>query len=298
MFAAAKKTAQVFHDGEREAFRCWRLDITSSCDPLALRKLTPLLAAFALILIANGCGSGTSGSTGAGGSAGGSAGGAGGHGGAEAGTGGSSVDGSGASGGGTNPGSVEVKGLADIWLAGQPDGTILAAGWPRDDVAPANSPVSVPVAAGSTLSILATGGTSNVTTPCAGANPDGCGIADLSGYAHGPANALSSLVVPANALVGVFVGAGVPSGTTPTGLVMLAPNAFAILSPLMQQTFFIGDGLTGTGSGAVQQFVVPAGATQLFLGSSDAEAANYDNFGEFMVTVSTLATGGGGASGP
>lgn len=195
-------------------------------------------------------------------------------------------------GGGTSPGSVVVLGLSDIWLAGQPSRTVLSAGWSRDDVAPVNSPISVPVVAGSTLSILATGGTSNAPEPCAGATPDGCGIADLSGYVHGPANALSSLVVPANALVGVFVGAAVPIGTAPTGLVMLAPNAFATLSPLLQQTFFIGDGLTGTGSGAVQQFVVPAGATRLFLGSSDAEGANFNNYGRFMVTVSTFAAGG------
>jgi hypothetical protein len=178
--------------------------------------------------------------------------------------------------------------MADIWLAGQPNGTILSAGWASNDVAPVNSPVAVSVVAGRTLSILATGGTSNVSSPCAGATPDGCGISDLSGFGHGPKNGLSSLVVPANALVGVFVGGDVPSGTVPEGLVMLAPNDFSTLSPLLQQTFFIGDGLTGTGSGAVQQVVVPTGATRLFLGSSDAEGANYDNFGQFMVTVSTL----------
>jgi hypothetical protein len=87
--------------------------MTSSSDPLALRKLTPLLVAFVLIVITNGCGSGTSNSTGAGGTAGGSAGGAagggaGGHGGAGAGTGGSSVGGSsgGSAGKGGAAGSV------------------------------------------------------------------------------------------------------------------------------------------------------------------------------------------------
>jgi uncharacterized protein (TIGR03382 family) len=34
--------------------------------------------------------------------------------------------------------------------------------------------------------------------------------------------------------------------------------------------FFIGDGLTGTGSGAVQDFIVPASASMLFLGYADA----------------------------
>ncbi len=34
--------------------------------------------------------------------------------------------------------------------------------------------------------------------------------------------------------------------------------------------FFVGDGLTGTGSGATQVFHVPAGATRVFFGFADA----------------------------
>jgi hypothetical protein len=44
---------------------------------------------------------------------------------------------------------------------------------------------------------------------------------------------------------------------------------FSLLSPSIGQTFFIGDGLTETGNGTVQQFVVPAAATRLFLGFAD-----------------------------
>jgi hypothetical protein len=51
---------------------------------------------------------------------------------------------------------------------------------------------------------------------------------------------------------------------------------------------FIGDGLTGTGSGAVQQFTVPAGATRVALGSSDTAGGNNNNSGQFDVTVSTF----------
>jgi hypothetical protein len=40
-------------------------------------------------------------------------------------------------------------------------------------------------------------------------------------------------------------------------------------TPLVGQTFFIGDGSTGTGSGAIQQFVVPTGTTPLFLGFAE-----------------------------
>jgi hypothetical protein len=48
--------------------------------------------------------------------------------------------------------------------------------------------------------------------------------------------------------------------------------AFAELRPQLGQSFFIGDGLTGTGSGAQQRFVTPAGATKLYLGFADAQA--------------------------
>jgi len=71
--------------------------------------------------------------------------------------------------------------------------------------------------------------------------------------------------------------------------------------------FFIGDGLTGDGSGTVQQFNVPAGATRLVLGLVDApdyqgNPGGYgDNVGSFSATftvpepsVSGLLFGGAG----
>jgi hypothetical protein len=62
------------------------------------------------------------------------------------------------------------------------------------------------------------------------------------------------------------------------------------LSPLLDQVFFIGDGLTGDGTGTVQDFYVPTGATELYLGISDACGYNGgpscygDNVGTFDVT--------------
>jgi hypothetical protein len=44
---------------------------------------------------------------------------------------------------------------------------------------------------------------------------------------------------------------------------------FAELAPALAQTFFIGDGRTGSGSGDIQRFLVPEGATRLFLGYAD-----------------------------
>ncbi len=52
--------------------------------------------------------------------------------------------------------------------------------------------------------------------------------------------------------------------------------------------FFIGDGRTGTGAGAAQSFVVPAGATRLFLGVSDGFGW-FNNSGSFAVTIASGA---------
>jgi hypothetical protein len=42
--------------------------------------------------------------------------------------------------------------------------------------------------------------------------------------------------------------------------------------PMLGQSFFMGDGLTGTGTGTQQRFVIPAGATALYVGFVDGSA--------------------------
>jgi hypothetical protein len=69
-------------------------------------------------------------------------------------------------------------------------------------------------------------------------------------------------------LIGVFLDNTEPSGTNNDVTVYNDTLADALtVSPLLKQLFFIGDGL-GTG-GAQQQFMVPTGATRLFLGFAD-----------------------------
>jgi hypothetical protein len=48
------------------------------------------------------------------------------------------------------------------------------------------------------------------------------------------------------------------------------PTDFRALTPRIGQVFFIGDGLTGTGTGRTQAFVVPPTATHLYLGFVDS----------------------------
>lgn len=97
-------------------------------------------------------------------------------------------------------------------------------------------------------------------------------------------------------LVGVFLSDAEPSGAAPASLDFTGNTSFTDLSPLLNQTFFIGDGLTGTAVGTLQRFHVPLGATHLFLGFADGNytglagipvdpAAYNDNSGQFSATV-------------
>jgi hypothetical protein len=70
-------------------------------------------------------------------------------------------------------------------------------------------------------------------------------------------------------LVGVFLNDSEPTGSGPSALDFTNNTSFAELSPLLNQTFFIGDGLTGSGVGNIQRFLVPEQATRLFLGFAD-----------------------------
>lgn len=181
---------------------------------------------------------------------------------------------------------VNVPGSADLWLAGQPDGTTLPAFDNTGmDVAPTHSPIGVSVMAGSTLTFSVSGATSHTAGLCVAPSGDGGCTAGFATVC-GPANGLSSLAVQLNALIGVFLDDAVPSGTPPAALDASGTNDFATLAPELRQVFFIGDGLTATGSGAAQQFVVPSGATRLFLGSSDSAGGNFNNTGNFIVLVS------------
>ncbi len=177
--------------------------------------------------------------------------------------------------------TITVPGIADVWLAGQPNGATLG-----NDIAPTNSPVlassSLTLTAGGVLSFSATG-TTNTGGGQTATSPDGTGSAGTI-----PANSLSGYGGPGEALIGVFIGSGLPSGSSPATLDFstAAAQSAGIISPLLQQVFFIGDGLTGTGSGSSQQFTTPAGATRLFLGTADTVGNSFNNTGSFNVTVS------------
>lgn len=84
---------------------------------------------------------------------------------------------------------------------------------------------------------------------------------------------ISGVVAPRTLfLAGVFVNTGnAPGGTAPdrlnyNGALQVSDLSF---SPLLNQTFFIGDGLTGNGIGDIQSFIVPTLADAFYLGFVD-----------------------------
>lgn len=86
-------------------------------------------------------------------------------------------------------------------------------------------------------------------------------------------------------LVGVFLDDSEPTNLAPSSLDFsdtAIGHSFSSLAPQLRQVFFIGDGLTGTGSGTEQIFVVPPTATRLYLGIPDVYYD--DNSGSFVAT--------------
>ena len=123
--------------------------------------------------------------------------------------------------------------------------------------------------------------------------PDGLAYAsDINSY-----NNISGLVHPRKSmfLTGVFLAGSLPAAA-PARL-NFTNDSFTTLSPAIGQTFFIGDGLTGTGTGTQQQFLVPPEATRLFLGYADASffrgnpGSYFDNSGSLTATFN-VSTGG------
>ncbi len=112
-----------------------------------------------------------------------------------------------------------------------------------------------------------------------------------------PDEAISGIIASnAGFVAGVFES-GAPSGTPPPTLDFTAIGMnFTSISRELNQVFFVGDGLTGDGTGIRQQFVVPSGAKVLYLGIADSQdylvsAGSYaDNYGQFIVSyfISTV----------
>jgi len=180
-----------------------------------------------------------------------------------------------------------VPSTAVIYAAGTQSSLAAGAG--------GTTPVSVTVN-GATSYTFSTTGTISLNSGVNNNDADGVNSAVGSSSNTG-SGSISGMTGPgAGYLVGVFLGAGGPSGSAPASLDFTTGSGigFSSLSPLLNQVFFIGDGLTGDGTGTTQTFIVPTGATELYFGISDA--CNYngnpscygDNTGQFSVAVNAV----------
>ncbi len=165
--------------------------------------------------------------------------------------------------------SVVVPGNRVITLAGQPAGTRSVNGGRS---APGDSPISVgiPLVAGQALRISATGAVDS-------AGPDGrVGCTD----SHSAEFAVSRVDVACRALVGVFL-ADSTRAQPAAGLNFSGDGRNIVVQrPLLQQPFLVGSGVTATGER--KAYIVPAGATRLFL----SPVGNTTSAGQFTAVVS------------
>ena len=183
--------------------------------------------------------------------------------------------------------AITVPGTSDPWLAGMPPGSFDNPGTPEPaDFAPAYSPIEVAgitITSGAELQWTATG---EVGHPGDIAGPDGA-LSVLTTHLIGARYGISNITAPIDSLLGVFLGPGQPDLSPAPGQLDFSSAAsrdYLILTPALQQVFFMGD---GTSSSGAQTIVAPAGATRLYLGTMDGYGwAN--NIGEFAVTMTAV----------
>jgi Flp pilus assembly protein TadG len=151
---------------------------------------------------------------------------------------------------------------------------------------PQQVPSSIPINGQGSMTFdgINGGATNDFTDPSrytADGNMDYQNCTNTAGDEHGIAN----MSAPINSLVAVFLDNSTPgSRSTPPDLDFSTDSErnFTTLSPMLNQMFFVGDGRND--SGQVQNFIVPSGATRLFIGTWDAYEWN-NNIGSFNVTV-------------
>lgn len=187
-----------------------------------------------------------------------------------------------------------VSGRHDPWLAGMAAGATAS----YNDSAPDESPRAITLPAGSAGTYLTftsvTGSVGNSPTSSVGFGGDGR-TSEI--YSHGadspggptPAaeNGVADIQAPICSLLGLFLNDSAPNTSAAPASkdysTTASRDATTYNSLALKQPFFIGDGLTS--SGTVQQFKVPAGATRLFLGPMDGHEWS-NNKGSFTVTIS------------
>ena len=179
---------------------------------------------------------------------------------------------------------VTVPGQADPWLAGMPDGSTASCYLGVCSVPPDQSPAHVPdlcLIAGEFLTFQVTGGTAqNPNYPLL--PPDG---GQPTIHHAGADNGMSTIFAPISSCLAVFLSDDRPDQSpAPPDLDFgtVESRNYLLLSPMLKQVFFVGDGRTT--EGVLQKIVIPMEATRLYLGTMDSwEWSN--NIGELDAKV-------------
>jgi hypothetical protein len=205
--------------------------------------------------------------------------------------------------------TMTVQATSNPFLAGQPANVSASNGNPHSDpdwslgstqgniggvhieASPPQVPTNIPITPGQSMTFdgINGGATNDYTDPSrytADGNLSNANCSNTDGAEHG----VSNMQAPINSLVGLYLDESVPGSTAaPSNLDFStdASRSFTTLSPKLNQLFFIGDGRDD--SGQVQEFVVPQGATRLFIGTWDAYEWN-NNIGSFTLTVHAPGT--------
>jgi Flp pilus assembly protein TadG len=185
------------------------------------------------------------------------------------------------------PATIAIDGDSCPWLAGASNGTKVAAtdDNPTPSVAPAQSPTAVngiSLTPGHTIVFRQASGKTSYTD-AADYGPDGNTDWIVEQQA---VNGINKTKAPLNAMVAIFLDDRTPN-TYAQGVAgdFSSPSSrdFSTLAPPLKQVFFVGDGLNSAGN--LQQFVVPAGATRMYLGIMDEKGWWWDNTGTLSTTI-------------
>jgi hypothetical protein len=197
--------------------------------------------------------------------------------------------------------AMSVPATSNPYLAGSPPGTIANPGNPHnnpDYAGTASDPKQSPVQAsglsivpGSSLTFDSVQGGANNFSSSTLYTPDG-NTGWITDNLLGAENGKSDVFAPINAVMGVFLGPNDPAtdgNPVPPTLDFSTDDErnFQTLQPQLKQVFFIGDGRRDDGS--VQGFVVPPGATRLFIATMDQYEWN-NNIGGYTVTAHNVGT--------
>ncbi len=158
------------------------------------------------------------------------------------------------------------------------------------DTAPNDSPkeVKIPLTGGDYL-IFTSSGLVQYHPYFTSFSPEGSNSNDFIINTHEQGkNGISDIKAPASALLGVFLPAKQPdSDIAPSSLAFETAEQrnYFVISPRVNQVFFIGDGRSYLG--IKQKVIVPKGATRFYLGPMDG-CYWHDNTGFFDVEVTRL----------